>query len=321
MRNARIIALLLACCAIAEAQWQKPRREPSPFDPPPLPPLSAASFPGLEVRDAATSVYLALQFGTGKADAVYLYLDAAKPGAVRDALQFFTPDAAGALARQAPLRGSGATYPQRGGGTIRGREFKLPLLETRLGDALIRCAVVLASGYRQPDQLHVDATVQMETPAGKAEYRLGGVPNSFMSPAPEGIKPLPIFGAPVLRAGPGEFDSSKLNLSLRLGEFPILPGKGMGREVLVWLADAAQPLPQRPMRVRWEDRPVLGLRPHETLASVPARLREGANYHYRAELDMGPLFGVLTNGGTFRVESKQRPHPAAGAQPSAPAAK
>lgn len=299
------LVVALASAISAEAQWRKPERAPSIFDPQPLPALSAGSFPGLEVRNEISSLYLALQYGTGKTDVVYLYLDAPKPDTVRDILQLYVPGPAG-LERREPIRGSGATYPMRGGGgTIRGREFKLPLLETHYNDIRVRCAVVLASGFRETEQLHLDATVLMEAPPRRAQYRIGGLLHTYVSPTPDGIKPLSIFGEPRLRAGPGDFDRNKMSVSLRMGDLPVLPGNGMGKDIQVWLAPVGDPLPQRPMRIRWQDRPALGIRPHESLASEPARWREGVTYQYRAELDMGPLFGIVTNSGTFRAESKK----------------
>lgn len=305
-RRLLVIALGASLALSGRVLGQRPDRQPGRFEAPPLPALAADSFPGLEVRDRTSLAFMALRYGTGAYDTLYFVLDAPTSNAVRDLLQVYAPGPNG-LERREVNRGSGATFPQRGGGgVIRGREFKLRNVESTFGPARLRYDLVLSSGFREKDQLHLDARVGMEAPAGRAAYRIGGLLHSYVSPTAEGIKPLALFGEPSLRVGPGEFERDRLTASLSIGGLPVLPGAGMGRNVLVWLAQEGAAPPTRPLRIRWDDRPVLGIRPRETLGSESVRWREGVAYQVRAELDMGPVFGVVTHLNTFRAPSKNK---------------
>jgi hypothetical protein len=301
-------ALFLALVVESPAQRRfEPRvAERGRFDPPPLPPRAAEAFAGIERRHPDTDVYLAIQYGTRPTDIVYLYLNSARTEDARDLLYLFAPDEQGLIALKEISRGSPIATPARGGGgTVRGREFRIRGLESRVDDIRIRTDLTLISGYRQWDVLHLGAAVTMESPAGRSSHRIGGLLHPYVAIAPDGLKPLAVIGAPRFRAGPGKFDPSRLSASLAIGELPMMPGAGMGRDVRAVLTETGSGRVQQ-IRARWEDRPYLGVRPFEILTSLEARIKRGASYTLSAEIDLGPIFGVVKSESAFTVPLEEK---------------
>ena len=305
----KLLPLLLAGGLAADsalAQW-RPREEPpvTPFTPAKLAPLTAADFPGLEIRNPESAVFLAVQYGTAKTDTIYFYLDAQKFGEVRDVLHAFAPSTNGLRALGAS-RGSAAKLPAPSGEEpIRGREFRFRGLESRIGEAKFRTDLVLSSGYRKPDGLHLNAFVAMEGPKGRAEYRTGRTLVEYVSMNAEGIKPVALVNTPKFRVGPGKFEPSRVSASLVLDELPMLPGAGMGRDIRITIAEEGGKRAPQQMRVPWKAKEYIGSFPFEVLATVDARFRPGSTYKISAELDLGPVFGVVNAETDFRMPEKQ----------------
>ena len=295
------LALSLVLVGGAFAQRRSEPRERGRFDPPPPPPLPAGAFVGIEQRSPETDVYLAIQYGARAADVLYLYLNSARTGVARDLLYIFARNDSGEFALKETTRGSPITTPLRGGGgTVRGREFRIRGLESQLDDIRIRTDLTIVSGYRQWDILHLDAAVTMESPAGRSSHRVGGLLHPFVAITPHEIKPFAVIGTPRFRIGTGKFESSKLYASLNVGDLPMMPGAGMGRDVRAVLTETDGGRTQQ-LRARWEDRPYLGIRPFETLVHLDARLRRGASYTVAGELDLGPIFGVAKAESAFTI--------------------
>jgi hypothetical protein len=276
------------------------------FDPPPLPPRAANSFAEVEHRHPDTDVYLAIQYGTRPTDIIYLYLNSAKKEEARDILYLFAPDELGVITLKEKMRGSPISTPARGGsGMVRGREFRIRDLQSRVDDIRIGTDITLISGYRQWDVLHLDATVSMESPAGRSSYRVGGLLHPYVAIVPGELKPLAVIGTPRFRAGPSKFDPSRLSVSLAIGELPMMPGAGMGRDVRATLTETGSGRVQQ-IRARWEDRPYLGVRPFEILTSLDARIKRGASYTLSAEIDLGPIFGVVKSESAFTAPLEEK---------------
>ena len=300
----KMTVMMLAAALAAEsafAQW-RPRQEPprTPYTPEKLAPLSAANFPDLNIRNPETSVFLAVQFGPALTDVIYFYLDSTRVGEVRDVVQAYAPGEGGLRALGAS-RGSAAELPGRGGEKIRGREFRFRGLESAVGDAKFKTDLVLSSGFRQPDGLHLGAAVSMESPTGRAAYRTGVTLVDFVSMTAEGIKPVAVVNMPRFNVGAARFEPSRLNASLQLGGLPMMPGSGMGREIRVTLTEADGKRATQQLRVPWKERAYIGGITGESLANVPGRFRPGTTYEVRGELNLGPIFGVLTSESTFQM--------------------
>lgn len=299
------LAMVMAGVAIAQQPIESaPRRrfEPRPrgrFDPVP-PILPSAPLPGAEPRHPHTDVYLAIQYGVRREDVVYLHLNSPKAQTARDLLRVYRPTTNGIELIETP-RGTAENFLSRvGSGLVRGRVFRLKTLDTSVDEVRIRSDLTLVSGYRQWDALVLDAVVTMESPAGRASYRVGGSLHSYVALAPSEMKPLGVVAQPRFRVGPGKFDAANLYASLILGDLPMMPGAGMGREVRVTLTESGTGR-VRNLRARWEERPYLGIRPFETLTRIDVALRPGTSYQVRGELDLGAVFGTLISETVFTV--------------------
>ncbi len=296
-----VLALSIAG-AFAQRPWGAPAQR-SRFDPPAFTPPSGP-LPGIEERHPQSDVYFAVQYGAKPTDVVYLHLNAPRAETVRDVLNVFGPSDGGVRLIESP-RGSPITSPLRdGAGTIRGREFRVRGLESQVDDVKFRTELIITSGHRQWDVIHLSANVQMESPAGRAAYRIGGRVHSFVGLTPGDMKAIPVVGQPRFRVGPGKFDPSRISASLTLGEFPVMPGAGMGRDVRAVLTEKESGRRQQ-IRARWEDRPYLGLRPFEILAQLDANVKRGATYTLTGELDLGPVFGLATAETTFTAPTRE----------------
>lgn len=301
-----VLALSIAGVC-AQRPWGAPAQR-SRFDPPAFTPPSGP-LPGVQERHPQSDVYFAVQYGVKPSEVVYLHLNAPRGETVRDILSVFAPGEGAVRLIESP-RGSPVTLPLRGGGgTIRGREFRLRGLTSQVEEVTFRTEITITSGYRQWDVIHFNAFVQMESPAGRAAYRVGGLVHSYVGLTPAEMKAIPAIGQPRFRAGPGKFDATRISASLTVGELPMMPGAGMGRDIRALLTDAASGRKQQ-IRARWEDRPYLGIRPFEILAPLDANLKRGATYTLTAELDLGPIFGMAKAESTFTVPTRD-PEPAA----------
>ncbi|HMP77071.1 MAG TPA: hypothetical protein PKE12_12320 [Kiritimatiellia bacterium] len=304
MKQSYMMLAVALVAGSAFAQW-RPRAEPppTPFTPAKLTPVSAAEFPELNIRNPETSIFLAAQYGTAKTDVVYFYLDSTRVGEVRDLVQAYAPGEGG-LRPLGASRGSAAQLPGRGGETIRGREFRFRGLESLVGDAKFKTDLVLSSGFRQPDGLHLGAVVSMESPKGRAAYRTGVTLVEFVSMTAEGIKPVAVVNMPRFNVGAARFEPSRLNASLQLGSLPMVPGNGMGREIRVSLTETDGKRSAQQLRVQWREKDYIGAFTGESLANVAGRFRPGTTYDVSGELDLGPVFGVLTSESKFVMPEK-----------------
>lgn len=278
---------------LADAQPRNSSRPPSgPFTPEPAI-RPSAPFPEAKQRHPPSDVYLAVQYGFHSTEVLYLYLSARRANEVRDQLQIFAPRNGAFELIDSPA-GKLATFPLKGGsGTIRGREFRIQNLESKFDGVTFRTDLTVTSGYRLWDVIHVSAEVTMQSQTGRAAYRVGGLVHSYVGLSPMEAKPFAVVGMPRFRIGPGKFDVGRLYASLTLGDLPVLPGDGMGREVRASIKEAGSDR-VRTTRARWEDRPYLGIRPFETLALLEFDARSGKEYEVEASLDLGPVFGTAT---------------------------
>jgi len=300
------MAGLLVAFTAAQA-WERPPREkraPSRFDAAPLPPVSSASFPDLQTRHPDTAIYVALQYGVGTNDVLYAYLDAAKPGDVRDLLQLYKPGTGG-LTKVDTIRGDAAIYPLRGGGgTIRGREFRFRNLESTFDGARVLTDLVLASGHRQTDMLYVEAQVRLEHPAGRSAYRIGSVLHAYASLHPEQMKPIALFGEPRFRLTAGSLESERITASLTIAGLQAVPGDGMSKEIRAFVSEDGTDRKPQQLRIPYAERRFLGLGSFENLGSEPFKWRPGKTYKLKAELNLGPVLGVQTNETTVTTPPK-----------------
>lgn len=294
----------LWAASFAGAQPRQAKAEPGRFTPAPaLVPTSP--FPDVEQRHPPSDIYMAIQYGFKSDEVLYLYLNAPRANEVRDVLHVYVVRD-GRIERTNTLRGSSATFREKGGsGMVRGREFRIRNLESKIDDVTFRTDLTVISGFRQWDIIHVTADVTVMSPAGRASYRVGGLVHPFVGLTPTEVKPFAVVGMPKFRIGAGKFDPDRLYASLTLGDLPVLPGAGMGRAVQATVTEVNQGK-SRPLRAQWEDRPYLGLRPFETLAHLEVKGKKGATYEVKAELDLGPVFGVAKDETRFTMPAESK---------------
>ena len=301
------IAGLLVAFTSTQA-WERPPREkraPSRFDAAPLQPVSSASFPDLQTRHPDTAIFDAIQYGIGTNDVLYAHLDAAKAGEVRDVLQLYKPGEGG-LVKSGVMRGDAVMYPLRGGGgqMIRGREFRFRNLESSFDGARVLTDLILARGHRQADRLYVEAQVRMEHPAGRSSYRIGSVLHAHASLHAEQMKPIALFGEPRFRLTAGSLESERITASLTIAGLQAVPGDGMSKEIRAFVSEDGTDRKPQQVRIPYAERRFLGIGTFENLGSESFKWRPGKTYTLKAELNLGPVFGVQTNETTVTTPPK-----------------
>ena len=238
------------------------------------------------VATGTNSLSWAFQYGPGEFDAAYFMFDPPGENGLPEGASLWThPDK-----RVERVRGSRRSDGEDAVVNYRRQQFK-----GALDGAEAEYGVTLVTATRHPDTLFLSLDVDLKKEKNTASFSLLGNPpgllvgdgdvlaQSLLTPPDLLVRMLVVEEKPVL-AG-----------YLRMGRLLLLPRAGLGKAVQVTVTDARNTALVDEKVVLIEDSPLA----RESFVLPIAGLESGQSYLINAQIDLGPLFGLVRVESTY----------------------